>query len=82
MESEKNQLSRKNFLSWTAAVGALMAIPAFLRTPKKKTGTKTVKMLTQDGKLVMVDVSNIPAKKKKASLSAIHNWINKKSNSN
>jgi hypothetical protein len=82
MESEQKQVSRKSFLSWTAAIGALVAIPAFLRPTKKKAALKTVKMLTQDGRLVMIDVANIPNKKKKITLDALHNWVNKKSNTN
>lgn len=78
MENKQKQLSRKKFLSWTAGIGALLAIPAFLRPSKKKQQTKTVKMLTQDGRLVMIDVAHIPAKKKKIRTKDIHNWINNK----
>ena len=79
MKKEQKQLSRKKFLSWTAGIGALLAIPAFLRPSKKKQELKTVKMLTKDGKLVMIDVAAIPDKKKKVSAIDIHNWVNKKS---
>ena len=78
MQNEQKPLSRKNFLSWTAGIGALLAIPAFLRPSKKKQVSKTVKMLTQDGKLVMVDVANIPGRKKRISDKDIHTWVNKK----
>ena len=82
MGSEQKQLSRKNFLSWTAALGALLAIPAFFRPAKKKTESKTVKMLTHDGKLVMIDVTHIPEKKKKISNKDIHTWVTKRPGTN
>jgi hypothetical protein len=81
MEPSNKDLSRKKFLGWTIGIGSLLAIPAFLRPPKRKTPSQTVKMLTQDGKLVEIDVSNIPDKKKKVSTADIHSWIRKKSSS-
>ena len=82
MRSELNQLSRKKFVSWTAAIGALLAIPAFFRPAKKKTEPKTVKMLTQDGKLVMIDVNHIPDRKRKIKPNDIHTWVNKRPDTN
>ena len=79
MESKKKDLSRKKFLGWTIGISSLLAIPAFLRPPKRKTPAQTVKMLTQDGKLVEIDVSHIPDKKQKLSTGDIHSWIRKKS---
>ena len=81
MQNQHKQLSRKTFLSWTAGIGSLLAIPAFLRFPKKKPESKTVKMLTQDGTLVMIDVNNIPTARKKAVSADIHNWVRTKRNS-
>jgi hypothetical protein len=75
MEKDQKQLSRQKFISWTAGIGALLAIPAFLRSSKKKQETKTVKMLTQDGNLVMIDVADIPGRKKKISNNEIHSWV-------
>ena len=77
---KSTQLSRKKFLSWTAGIGALLAIPAFWRSPNRKAQSKTVKMLTQDGQLVTIDVVNIPHERKKIETREIHNWVNKKAN--
>jgi hypothetical protein len=81
MESSKKDLSRKKFIGWTIGIASVLTLPAFLRPPKKRSPSQTVKMLTQDGKLVEIDVSNIPDKKKKVSAADIHSWIRKKSSS-
>lgn len=79
MENESKKISRKRFLSWGAGISSLLAIPALLKFfDNKKRQPKTVKMLTQDGKLVEIDVANIPSKKKKIKKEDIHTWISKK----
>jgi hypothetical protein len=80
MEPENKNVSRKNFLSWGIGLTSLLAIPAFFRSAKKK-DLKAVKMLTQDGKLVEINVRNIPAKKGKIKGNGIFSWINKKTSS-
>jgi hypothetical protein len=79
MEHANKDLSRKKFIGWTIGIGSLLAIPAFLRRPRKKIPVQTTKMLTQDGRLVEIDVSHIPETKKKASTGEIQSWIQKKS---
>jgi hypothetical protein len=79
MENERKDVSRKKFLFWGIGISSLLAVPAFLRPSKnKKKDSKTVKMLTQDGRLVEVEVNNLPSKKKKISDAGIHTWVNKK----
>lgn len=79
MEIQKTKLSRKKFLFWGISASSLLALPAFLRFSKKKKETKTVKMLTQDGQLVEIQVSAIPEKKKKIDDTEILTWVNRKS---
>jgi hypothetical protein len=75
---EKN-VSRKRFLAWGVGISSLLAVPAFLKfRGKKKSKGTTVKMLTQEGKLVEINVDDIPSKKRKISPSDIHTWINRK----
>jgi hypothetical protein len=78
MEKQLKNLSRKKFLSWGLGITSVFALPAFFRFSKKKKEPQNVKMLTQDGRLVEIDVANIPEKKKKISEAAIHTWVNKK----
>jgi uncharacterized membrane protein YvbJ len=79
MENENKNVSRKKFLAWSVGISSLLAIPAFLKfSGKKNKGSKTVKMLTQDGRLVEINVADVPFKKKKIKTADIHTWINKK----
>jgi hypothetical protein len=72
--------SRKKFIVWGAAV--LTSLTAFkLFTGSKKTApakSATVKMLTQDGKLVEVDIDKIYCgKRKKISDEQLKKWVKK-----
>jgi hypothetical protein len=76
---ESKNVSRKRFLAWSAGISSLLAVPAFLKfSSKKKKQSATAKMLTQDGKLVEIDVANIPSQKKKLKAADIRTWISKK----
>lgn len=76
MKPSGNKLSRKNFLFWGVSVSALLSIPAFLRR-RIQAKSKTVKMLTEDGKLVEVDATLLPLKKEKLALDDIRKWVHK-----
>ena len=78
MENESEKVSRKKFLTWSVGISSLLAVPAFLKHPANKKQIKSVKMLTQDGRLVEIDFANIPPKKKKIKTEDIHSWISKK----
>ena len=80
MEKEQKKLSRKSFLSWGAGITSLLVLPSFFRRKEKKQAEK-VKMLTQDGRLVEIDIENIPVKKQKIKTADIHTWVNKKPSS-
>ena len=77
--------SRKKFLGWGAAVLASLTAfrlfgvsskPARFGDGEKK---ETVKMLTQDGKLVEVDIDKLYCgKRKKISDDQLKKWVNKK----
>lgn len=79
-----NSPSRRRFvwglgiLSAFAAVMTATGIPALLKkagkTDKKKA---TVKMLTEDGRLVEVDQSLLTASRKKATNAELQHWIKK-----
>ena len=75
MDNKNKGLSRKKFLSWGIGITSLLAIPAFLRFPKKNKAPGSIKMLTQDGRLVEVDASAISGKKEKIKIEEIHNWV-------
>jgi len=80
MKKETKKLTRKNFLTWSAGITSLLVLPSFFKAKKKKEPQK-VKMLTQDGRLVEIDIENVPAKKQKIRNADIHTWVNKKTSS-
>jgi hypothetical protein len=79
MNSENKLHSRKQFIGLGVSATAFLATLKFWALPKKKKkNNKTVTMLTQDGKLVEVDVMALPSKKKKITNKELQNWITKK----
>jgi len=76
--NENKPVSRKKFVAWT--LGVLSAVTAvkylFRSAPPHKS---TAKMLTQDGKLVEVELSKLSRKKTKLKDSEIHTWVKRKS---
>ena len=68
-------LSRKKFVAWTAGIlSAVTALTFFTRAaPQKK--TRTVKMLTRDGKLVEIEISKLSSKRKRINDDDIHTWV-------
>ena len=79
IQSRGKPVSRKKFVAWTAVIfSALGALKFFVHASPQKSRS-TVKMLTQDGKLVEVDVSRLPSKRKKIKDEDVHSWIQRKS---
>lgn len=78
MLRKTKNISREKMIFWGIGLASLLAFPSFFRSPGKKKASQKVKMLTEDGKLVEIDVVNIPDKRKKISQADIHTWISKK----
>ena len=76
MRSPKS-FNRKNFLGWCILAGSTLFGSKLLFFQKKKP-PKVARMLTQDGKLVEIDVSKLPVAKQKISDDEIHTWISNK----
>jgi hypothetical protein len=75
MQESNTPPSRKKFLRWgAAALTSLTAFRFFNRT-KKNMATDTVKMLTQDGKLVEVDRKLLGPAGKKISNTELQQWV-------
>jgi hypothetical protein len=69
------KLSRKKFLFSGLSLAALGSIFTRWNQPEKK---KTQKFLTQDGKLVEIEVDKMPSSRKAATKEDLQNWIKKK----
>lgn len=80
MEPILQPTSRKRFVKWGLGIIASLTVfkIAGSAAPKKpQSELRTIKMLGQDGKLVEVVQSTLPANRKKISDSELKNWIKK-----
>lgn len=80
MDSPQKNSNRKKFLIWGAALLSSVTVLKYLPGFKKKTndaGTDTVKMLTRDGKLVVVDKKLLASAGTKISNEELQKWIKK-----
>jgi len=75
MTTENKSQGRRKFIAWGVASAAVLAAFKFI-TPSRKKPT-TVKMLTEDGTLVEVDIASLPSSKKKVTNGELQNWIKK-----
>jgi len=82
MENKETNLSRKKFLGWVSvlSVAAVAGGKLFFKKHdvEKVAEKKTIKMLTQDGKLVEIDASFLSGTGKKISDTEIHDWVSSK----
>jgi len=69
---ENKKQHRRKFIIWSISSAAVFSALKFILPNKKK---ETIKMLTQDGKLVEVDMAVLPTKKRKISTKELQNWI-------
>ena len=75
MDIENKMQSRKKFIGISISTAALLTAFRFFIPGKKTKKFGTVKMLTQDGKLVEVDIAALPTKKKKITNKEMQTWI-------
>jgi uncharacterized membrane protein YvbJ len=79
IKNEKKPVSRKKFLFWTIGSLSVFTAAKYFFHRGSKSNTRTVKMLTQSGKLVEVDVTNLACgKRKKISDDELKNWVKNK----
>jgi len=78
IENENKPASRKKFVLWTVGILSAFTAVKYFSRPAQRNKT-TVKMLSQDGKLVEVDYSKLSQKKIKIKDAEIHKWIKRKS---
>jgi len=82
MEPTQKTPNRKKFLFWSATIISSLTLLKFLPGYKKKISEpgKTVKMLSQDGRLVEVDMEKLSCgTRKKINDDQLKTWVNKKS---
>jgi hypothetical protein len=79
--------SRRKFVWGLGVLSVFAAVAAAIRFPfsskkdiiacKPESNRKTIKMLTEDGRLVEIDESLLTANRKKVSNDELQNWIKK-----
>lgn len=72
--------NRKKFLLWGAAILSSFTVLKFFSVNKNKTtepADETVKMLTQDGRLVVIDKKLLASSGKKVTNEELQQWIKK-----
>jgi hypothetical protein len=80
MDNDNKIQTRKKFIILGISAAALFSVFRFFR-PEKKKKIATMKMLTQDGKLVEVELSKLSGKRKKIKDTEIHGWVKRKPDS-
>jgi hypothetical protein len=75
MQTEERKVSRRKLVSWLGVMSLFTMAGAAFRPWKNKAPGKTVKMLTQDGRLVEVDASLLAASRKKVTNKELQNWV-------
>jgi len=78
IQRDDKPLSRKKFVVWTVGILSAMTALAFFKRSAPRKNTRTVKMLTRDGRLVEIEISKLPSKRKRIKDDDIHAWIQRK----
>lgn len=76
MEQDKKVQTRKKFIGLGIGSAALLACSRFFSSAKTKK-TQTVKMLTQEGKLVEVDIERLSVRREKIDDEQLKTWVKK-----
>lgn len=76
MINEESKVARRKFLGWMSFLSLAGVTGGSLLLNKQK-DSKTVKMLTQDGKLVEVDASVLTGTRKRITDTEFKSWVKK-----
>ncbi|HVZ57471.1 MAG TPA: hypothetical protein VG870_12475 [Chitinophagaceae bacterium] len=77
-DNQPTPVSRKRFMLGGLGLLAGLSLLRFLGISRTRERPRTVRMLSQDGQLVEVDVSRLPAGKRKATNRDLQHWIRRK----
>ena len=74
MKQKQNPATRKKFLLWSLGILSSLTALKFI-SPSKNKKKDTIKMLTQDGKLVEIDRDMMPGSKRKITDPELKVWV-------
>ena len=77
MQIKDQKVTRRKLVGWLGVLSLFTMAGAAFR-PRKNKKARTVKMLTQDGKLVEIDATLLAANTKKISDKELQNWVKSK----
>jgi len=77
MQIEGSKVTRRKLVGWLGVLSLFTMAGAAFRPWKSKGTSKTIKMLTQDGKLMEVDARLLASASKKVSDKELQSWIKK-----
>ena len=77
MDNDNKIQTRKKFIFLGISAAALFTVFRFF-IPRKKKKAETIKMLTQDGKLMEIDKDMIPGSKRKITDPELKAWVKNK----
>ena len=75
MQIEESKVTRRKLISWLGVLSLFTVAGAAFRPWKNNKEPKTVKMLTEDGKLVEVDAKFMATSRKIISDKDLQNWV-------
>jgi len=77
MQTGESKVTRKKLISWLGIL-SLFSMAGVAFKPWKNKTPKTVRMLTEDGKLVEIDADLLASNSKKISDKELQNWVKNK----
>ena len=78
MQIIDKKVNRRKAVGWMGVLSLVAMAGTALNPWKNKKNLRTVKMLTQDGKLVEIDASLLASNTKKISDKELQNWVSSK----
>ncbi|MDX2045433.1 MAG: hypothetical protein SFU87_01520 [Chitinophagaceae bacterium] len=80
MSKQNKTETRRRFVLWGLNIMGALAAANFLFVARKKRKSTTVKMLSQDGKLVELDITKLPQQRKQTRITdtELQQWVKNK----
>jgi hypothetical protein len=74
--SDSNKKDRRKMIYWVAGALSVLTFWKYMPSPKKE--EKPVKMLTEDGQLVEVDMKHLKGKRSRLRSEEFYSWVKRK----
>ncbi len=78
MQIEESKVTRRKLVGWLGVLSLFTMAGAAFKPWRKNKPARTVRMLTEDGQLVEVDVKLLADNRKRISDKDLQNWVKRK----